>query len=323
MGQEISIIIVSYNVKDLLQKCLTRVGNCVRNLDCEIFVVDNNSGDGSADMVADSFATVRLIRSAKNIGFAAGNNLAIRQASGELILLLNPDSYLGDGSIEAMLGCMRKISRCGILGVRQVDENGVFQPSARRFPGIWWKLLSRSGLANYNSKSRRLSGPDFTDCSETCEADWVVGSCFLIRRRLLDEIGLLDERYFLYFEEVDFCLQAKRAGWKVFYFPQVSVTHIAGQSAIAASDENENAVSRSGKQLVRYRTKSELRYYRKNFGFCYTLGAASVELVTELAVWTRNLVRHGEQGRRKRAEATFAIKLIIATLIEDQCGSKL
>lgn len=318
--KELSIVIVSYNTKEVLRECLLRVREHAKDLDHETFVVDNASHDGSAKMVSEEFPEVQLIASSKNVGFAAGNNLALRRAHGKFLLLLNSDAYLLPDVLESTLSFIKERPRCGILGVKLVGEDDVLQPSAREIPSPWQKFLVISGIASRFPHSKFLGGPDYSwwDHSEVKEVGWVVGAYFLFRREVAQEIGLLDERYFLYFEEIDYCLQAKRAGWEVLFFPDAKVIHLGGVSSMTT----QKRISSSGRQLLDLRVKTEFRFYRKNFGLLRLLAAAGVELFWMSVVWCKNLLLgRGEKGALKREESRVVISTILKTLRQDHFGT--
>jgi len=315
----LSIIIVSFNTRDILRECLHRVRKYSAMIPAETFVVDNASTDDSIRMVSGEFPEVKLIASPKNVGFAAGNNLAIRKASGKLILLLNSDAYLLPGTLETTIRFMEENPDCGILGVKLVGNDDVLQPSARKLPNAWYKFLVITGIASRFPKSSILGGPDFSwwNHDEVKEVGWVPGAYFLTRKEVVDKVGLLDERYFLYYEETDFCLQTKRAGWKVLFFPHAKVVHLGGES----SKTTRKQMSASGKQLIHLRIKSEFRYYRKNFGLRRVMTAGGVELFWKTVVWVKNMVFRDGQSPYKKEEAASTLSLIFKILVLDHFGS--
>lgn len=314
----LSIIIVSFNTRDVLRKCLNRVREYGAGIDLETFVVDNASGDGSADMVSMEFPEVNLIASSKNLGFAAGNNLALRRASGRFFLLLNSDAYLLPDTLESTIKFMEENPSCGVLGVKLIGEDGKLQPSARMLPNAWFKFLVISGIASKFPNSRALGGPDYSwwDHSDIREVGWVPGAYFLVRKEVTDRVGFLDERYFLYSEETDFCLQTKRAGWQVIFFPDARVIHLGGES----SKTTKKRMSSVGKQLIHLRVKSEFRYYRKNFGLAHVLSVAGVEIFWKSIIWLKNTLIKDEHSDIKKEEAAVIIGLIVETLLKDDFG---
>lgn len=299
---------------------MNRVRKYGSKIDLETFVVDNASGDGSAEMVSQEFPEVDLTASPRNLGFAAGNNVALRKASGRFLLLLNSDAYLLPGILERTIRFMEENPKCGVLGIRLVGEDGKLQPSARMLPNAWLKFLVISGIASKFPNSHTFGGPDYSwwDHSSVKEVGWVPGAYFLIRREVTDKIGFLDERYFLYSEETDFCLHTKRAGWEVIFYPDAEVIHLGGES----SKTTKKRMSGTGKQLIHLRVKSEFRYYRKNFGLCRVLSAAFVEVFWKLVVWIKNFIIRAEDSAIKREEAAVILGLIFRTLIKDRFGKE-
>lgn len=320
----LSIVIVSYNTKDILRNCLNYVREYAQDFSHEVYVVDNDSHDHSADMVAEEFPEVHLIRSPKNVGFAAGNNLALRKCVGRYLLLLNSDAYLFEDTLPKTLKYMDENPKTGILGVKLVGEDGEMQPSARMLPTPWLKFLVISGIASKYPNSPKYGGPDYTwwDHSEPKNVGWVPGAYFLVRKEVTERIGFLDERYFLYFEEIDFCLRTKRAHWEVTFYPYTKCIHLGGQSSAKSSELTQKAMTSGGKQLLHLRIKNELRYYRKNHGFMPMIKTAFVEIFWKGMIYLKNSIRRkGEESRMKREEAKLVIKTFLNCLKEDKYGT--
>ncbi len=319
MAPDISIVIVSYNTAALTRRCLETVGACAEGLALEVIVVDNASADGSADMVAAEFPQVRLIRLPENRGFAGGNNPGIRAAAGRYVLLLNSDAFPASGALRSAFSHMQEHPRIGVLGCRLTNPDGSLQASARMLPGALNKLLHISGLSWRFPKSRFFGRVDFSwwDHAEPRSVGWVVGAFFMIRRSVIDHIGGLDERYFLYFEEIDFCRAVRRAGWDVVFFPGASAVHLGGQSS-AGSAELRSA---AGSQLTAIRIASELRYYRKWSGPLAALAVACIEMGWNGVVWCRNLLRRDGLGAFRRREAAAMISLLSRVMIQQRLGA--
>jgi len=260
---ELSIVIVSYNTKDLLRECLLTVHREATGLNTEIFVIDNNSSDGSPTMVETEFPQVDLVRSTINLGFGAANNLALEAAQGRYIVLLNSDAFLSGGSLKLARDHMNDHPRAGLAGARLVGRDSSWQPSARMFPHVVTDALVHTGLAARYPKSRFFGHFDRTwaDPLQPSQADWVPGAFSIIRAEVLDEVGFFDPRFFLYEEEVDLCRRIKEAGYEIWYWPDIVVTHIGGESSRQMRD-----VDLSGSQVVNWRMRSTLLYYRKHHG---------------------------------------------------------
>jgi GT2 family glycosyltransferase len=261
----ISVVVVSYNTRDLLRDCLNSLYREMEGISNEVFVVDNVSRDGSADMVEKEFPSVRLIRSSVNLGFAAGNNKAFPLATGRYIVLLNSDAFLGRDSLRLSIGYMDADPRVGLGGARLIGIDQSWQPSARMFPSPLNDFLSLSGLAAKFPKSRFFGRQDHTwiDSNQPLDTDWVPGAYCIIRRTTLEQVGYFDEQFFLYYEEVDLCRRMKKAGYVIRYWPDVVVTHLGGESSKTVKTLS---MSRSGAQLELWRMRSAFLYYRKHHG---------------------------------------------------------
>ncbi len=227
---KISIVIVSWNVKNLLKRCLESIFVYSKNIELEIIVVDNASQDGTADMVKKEFTKVRLIENNKNLGFAKANNQAIRKSRGEYILLLNPDTKFIEDTLSKIIKKMDSNDKIGVLGCRLLNENHTLQRSVRAFPRkrdiliIFLKLYKIFPQLLYKYFARNF------DYSREREVDQIMGAFFLVRSEVFEKIGYLDEKYFIWFEEVDFCYRVWHSGWKVVYTPASSIVHYGGQS---------------------------------------------------------------------------------------------
>ncbi len=231
---DISVVIVSYNGREHLRRCLDSLLAHPPAVEREVIVVDNDSDDGSADMVASDFPSVGLLRMSRNLGFAAGANRGIEGATGEAIVLLNPDSEIGADPFAPLLAYLHEHEDVGIVAPRLLNSDGSLQLSCRGFPTFSAALFNRYSLLTRlfprNRYSARYLLTDWRHDSIS-KVDWVSGACLMIRRSLLERIGLLDEGYFMYIEDVDLCQRVHRAGMRVVYFPETSVVHHIGKSS--------------------------------------------------------------------------------------------
>jgi len=271
-----SVIVVSYNTREILRACLERLFAVTQDIPLEVIVVDNASRDGSADMVETAFPQVILQRSDINLGFAAANNVGFRIATGDTILLLNPDALIEPGAVQRSLAYMAADPRIGMGGGLLLDKEGKWQPSARQFPSLLNEFLVLSGLAARFPKSRFFGRFDRTwdDSQHAVEVDWVPGAFTLIRRSALEAVGYFDERFFLYYEEVDLCRRFREAGWSIWYWPDAVIRHWGGESSKTVENQ---AFSSSGSQLTLWRMRSQLLYYRKHHGWLTTRLVAGLE----------------------------------------------
>lgn len=229
---DLSIVIVNWNTRDLLAQCLHSVYNTTSNLDFEVIVVDNASTDGSLEMVRQEFPDVSLIANTENLGFAKANNQAIRRSQGRYVLLLNSDAFVRENTIECMIDFMDGHPEAGMAGCKLLYEDGRLQPSCSTFPTLFTEFCIATGLDKLFPKSPlfgkyRMTYWDFDDVREV---DVVLGAFMLVRATATDEVGLMDERYFMYSEEVDWCYRFKEKGWKIYFYPDVEAVHLWGSS---------------------------------------------------------------------------------------------
>jgi len=228
----LSVIIVSWNTRDLLRRCLETLKADLPEVESEVFLVDNASADGSAAMVAADHGWVKLIANDANLGFARANNQAIAQARGEYVLLLNPDTEVEPGAIGTLLSFLDSHERAGIVAPQLINSDGSIQRSCREFPtfsGMLYELLGLSRLFPNNPEFRRYKMLDWNHDDER-QVDQPEGACLMVRRAVVDQVGPLDEGYFMLFEEVDWCYQIKKAGWEIWFTPEAKVIHHYGQS---------------------------------------------------------------------------------------------
>ncbi|MDM8538168.1 glycosyltransferase family 2 protein [Desulfobacterales bacterium HSG17] len=293
---KISIIIVSFNTRNLLGICLETLFKHPGPHPLEVFVVDNHSADGSAEMVRQDFSQVQCIENNMNLGFAAANNQAYQKSTGDFVILLNPDAYVKKQTIRNAITFMMNHPDCGLAGGRLVNPEGVLDPSARRFPNSLYKLFTLSGLSDKYPTSKILGKGDFKyfDHGSIMEVDWVPGTFTIYRRDMLDQTGLFDERFFVYYEETDLCRKARQLGWKIFFIPDAEVVHVGGASAKTRKDLK---FDKGGSQVLKFRMRSEYLYFRKNHGLFSVLANAGVELGWHLL---RYLMNHGAPNEIKQ-----------------------
>jgi len=224
---KLSIIIIDTNELHFLRPCLRSVFGQTKGIDFEVFVVDNASTDGSREAIAREFPTVKVVVNTDRLGFAAANNVAIPHATGEYILLLNPDTEVLDGAIGKTVDFMENHPRAGVAGCRLLYPDGSVQPSVRGFPTLLNVFLEATFLYHLLPKDRivRTKGLVRFDYSHTEEVDWLIGAYFMIRRSLLEKNGLLDEQFWIYGEEEDYCQRARNSGFEIWYVSDARVVH--------------------------------------------------------------------------------------------------
>ncbi|MCB0557406.1 MAG: glycosyltransferase [Lewinellaceae bacterium] len=230
---KLSVIIVNYNVKYFLEQALLSVRRASRGLAVEVWVVDNNSVDDSVPMVQEKFPEVKVIANKHNPGFSIANNQAIRQSSGEYVLLLNPDTVVEEDTFEKCIGFMDAHPEAGGLGVRMIDGSGKFLPESKRgFPSPWVAFCKTVGLSRLFPASRLFNHYHlgYLEEHEVNEVEVLAGAFMMLRRSVLDEVGLLDEAFFMYGEDIDLSYRIIQAGSKNYYFPETSIIHYKGES---------------------------------------------------------------------------------------------
>jgi len=223
---DLSISIVNWNTKDLLEQCLHSIYTCVGNIHFEVFVVDNGSSDDSAEMVKNKFPQVRLIQNTLNPGFAAANNQAIRQSQGRHVLILNSDTIIQPDSIDASVAFLNANIQAGAVGVKTLQPDGSMQPTWGGFPSLGSELLGHYPLKGIPVKVPAGNGV----YKEVLETNSLAGSYLMVRREAIDKVGLMDESFYMYSEEIDWCFRLRKKGYKLYYLPYVHIIHFLGQS---------------------------------------------------------------------------------------------
>jgi GT2 family glycosyltransferase len=230
---KLSIVIVNYNVKHFLEQCLHSVRKAIHNIDAEIFVVDNNSVDGSIGMLVHKFPEIKLIANKRNVGFARANNQAIKQSVGEYVLLLNPDTVVEENSFEKIIAFMDDTPDAGALGVKMIDGRGHFLPESKRgLPTPWVAFYKIFGLSSLFKNSKRFGRYHLSYLSndEVHKVDVLAGAFMFMRREALDKTGLLDEDYFMYGEDIDLSYKITQNGYHNYYYPETTIIHYKGES---------------------------------------------------------------------------------------------
>ena len=238
---KISVIIVSYNVKEFLQQSILSLKNSLNGLDHEIIVVDNNSVDGSSEIVKYKFPEIILIENEDNRGFAAACNQGLKVSSGEYLLLLNPDTMIQEDTISTMINFFEEVPNAGAAGCKILNADGSLQLACRRsFPSPRVALPKLLGLSKLFPKIKLFGKYNLTyeDPDNLIEVDAVSGSFLMFSREVYEKIKGLDETFFMYGEDLDYCYRIKEAGWKIYYVPDTKIIHYKGESAKLASFDN-------------------------------------------------------------------------------------
>lgn len=302
---DVSILIVSWNVRALLSQCLQSLASSnpeARTLNVEIVVVDNASRDGTLEMLRAEFPAVRVIANTANVGFPRANNQALALAQGRYLFLLNPDTALRAGALQTLYEYAEAHPRVGILGPQLLYGDGTRQSSRRRFPTLATAFLESTKLQQWFPRNRVLTHYYMLDTRDDAiqAVDWLNGAALFVRRAVYEQIGGLDETFFMYSEELDWCYRAKRAGWQIVYLPTAQVVHHEGKSSEQAAAARD----------IHFHT-SKVRFFRKTRGAfvaeilrAFLLLMFAYQLAEESAKWA---VGHKRALRAARVRAYWQV----------------
>jgi GT2 family glycosyltransferase len=318
---DVSIVIVNYNTLGLLRDCLNSVMQ-TEGRDCQLIVVDNASADGSTDMVANEFADVLLVRNSQNVGFAKANNQGIKFAEGKYILLLNSDTIVRSGAIRIMSEFLDSDSTVGGVACKLLNEDGTIQASVGDRPGpmlLLFRLLGVSRLISDDRTRQWLAGtfgfllgrtvrsyltPYAADRSPV-EVESISAACLMLRKDAVEQVGVLDERFFMYLEDMDYCIRLRQAGWKLYYLPQGEIVHLAGAS--------------SGGRMRNFSVHSYralFYFYRKHFSYSMEVAARAM-VATALGLrWLWNWTGCRFSGRPVYRQNEMDLKRVIRVCFE-------
>jgi GT2 family glycosyltransferase len=288
---EISIVIVAWKAKRYLELCLNSLVEAPPCRSLEVFVVDNASGDGTAEMVESAYPWVKLIKSAENLGFSRGNNLAIRQCRGRYIALVNPDVIVFPGCLDALADFLDQNPKVGNVGPRVFNPDMSQQSTCRRFPTLWNNFCSATHLESIFKGSRFFAGEHmfYFPHDRTLKVDVIVGCFSMIRREAFEEVGLLDEGLFMYGDDVDWCRRARNAGWDVFFYPGARAIHDRGKTT--APYPVRFAVAQQ---------RSILRYWRKHHNRIAVLGIRTIMLFHHVVRYVMTAVSGFSRSKRSQ-----------------------
>ncbi len=225
---KLSLVVLNYKNKNLVKYFLKKVVTFNFAFEWEIIVVDNASGDGLEKMLRQDYPVVKFIQSPKNLGMGGGNNLGIQQSRGEYILIVNPDVTLNQAAIEELVSFLDQHASAGIAAPKILNPDGSHQFSCYRWPKFSTFLYRRTFLGNTRAGRKHLYKYTYkdTDLSQPQTVDWVLGGCFIVKKTALKQVGLFDQRFFLFLEDTDLCRRMWQAGWQVWYLPQAQVIHL-------------------------------------------------------------------------------------------------
>ena len=298
---DLTVIIVNFNTEGLLRNAIGRLKAAAARMSLKIAIIDNASRDNSVALIKNEFPDCHLIANPTNVGFARANNQALDLVEGRYVLLLNTDAFVSADTLYKTIAYMDSHPRCGILGVRLIGRDGALQPSARYFPTPWNLFLARTGLHRLFNGVRMVDDMAW-DHASVRQCDWVPGCYFLVRKAVIDQIGLFDPRYFLYYEEIDHCLAARKAGWEVIFFADTTVVHVGGESA-----KTTGTITAGGRQIEAMQIESELLYFRKNHGLSGVWAHVLLTFAADGIVLLKHLLRRKSSANPRPTTAHIAL----------------
>jgi GT2 family glycosyltransferase len=302
---DVSVVIVSWNTCDILRGCLRSIFEQTRGLSFEVFVVDNDSHDKSAQMVQIEFPEVNLIVNAENRGFAAACNQGMRAASARFMLLLNPDTVILDNAISRCVQYADAHPDVGVVGCQVLENEHRITPTGFSFPSPMNIFLALSGLSRVFPRSRLFGRPEISwwDRMTEQDVDVVTGMFMLVRREAIAQVGLMDESYFVYSEEADWCYRFAQAGWRRVFTPTAQIIHLDGGA---------KSTSQASTKMFVQLQKSAMIYHRKNLGLAAWLLAKGIYVGSNsvrMVAWFIMSVVNGDPRTRSRSVAAKAALL--------------
>lgn len=286
---DVSISITNHNTKDFLESCISSAIKSIKKHSCEIIVVDDASVDGSVDMIRKKYPQVKIIKNGTNIGYVRSNNIGMRATSGRYVVSLNSDVIVLDESVDKLIRFMDNNPNAGAVGPKLLNSDGSIQLQARRgFPAMLNSLFYFSGLSRLFPKNKLMGGYLLTylDDRSTEEVDSLCGAAMMVRREVIERVGLMDEDYFMYGDDIDWCYRMKNAGWKVFYLPDAEIIHYGG---------------RGGSRRQSYRNIFEFHramavFYSKHYAKLYLF---PVDWLVYSGIWLKCMVELAKNALRK------------------------
>jgi GT2 family glycosyltransferase len=289
---DLSVILVSWNTKALLKDCLESLYRHTSDVTFEIFVVDNVSKDGSAEMVKEFFPDVLLIQNKANVGFSRANNQAILLSRGRYIALLNPDTVLVENVFLPLVQCADQNQEIGAIGPKILSSDGrtIQNVCARNLPSLYYDFCRLSGLARKFSGTRLFGGEymSYWDHMSSRNVQGLVGACMVVRKNAIDDVGLMDENQFMFGDEIDWCKRLIKSGWTIFYYAHASIIHYGGES----SKQVKSIASVEAEKALKY-------YYKKHNGPFYALLFSVQVLIFSLGkyIWSLFFRRKNDRTR--------------------------
>lgn len=309
---DISVVILSWNDKQYLEVCLQSLKDAPPSRTMEIIVVDNASTDGSPEMVAALFPDVKIIRNAENLGFPKGNNIGVQASRGKYVYLLNSDIKVFAGCLDALADYLDQNPKVGMVGPKILNRDLTHQSSCRRFPTLWNNFCAATGLATVFAGSRLFSGEHmlYFKGDRRMDVDVLVGCFWTIRREAVNEFGLLDEGFFMFAEDLDWCKRFWEAGWRVAFCPAGQAIHYWG-----GSSTKKDAV-----WLALTQQRSILRYWKKHHRTAECFGIRCVMFIHKASRWGAALINYLIKPSKRR-ESGMRMKAAAACL-RDLCSRR-
>jgi N-acetylglucosaminyl-diphospho-decaprenol L-rhamnosyltransferase len=296
----VSVIVASHNAREYIERCVGALSETRH----EVIVIDSASSDGTADFVRERFPDVRLVPLTENRGYGAALNEGMRLSGARYFLLMNGDAWPKPGAIEELLDFAESEQRAGVIGPRLLNLDGTLQPSVRGFPTLWRLATEYLFLRWFAPRSRALNAfySAGFDHRSVRDAEFLVGAVLLVRRDVVDEIGVFDTRFFMFNEEVDFCYRVREAGWRVVFYPGAQFVHVGGASTRL-----------DWSRMYREQLRSHLRFLAKHRGYRQAEHARRLLLV---AMRLRALLFRGDRRRVSREAARWLARTDVPTLLD-------
>jgi N-acetylglucosaminyl-diphospho-decaprenol L-rhamnosyltransferase len=305
---DLSIVIVSYNTERLLRRVLRALQAGQGKLKLQVIVIDNASSDGSVELLESEFPNVELLKNKINQGFGRANNLALPLVRGRHVLFLNTDAFVSSDTLPKTVEFLDVNKKCGVLGAKLIGEDGALKSCCCYFPTPWNVGLKMTGLDRFFPNTRFVDDMSW-DHASLRACDWVPGCFYMVRREVIETVGLFDPRYFLYCEEIDHCRSVKKAGWDVIYYPYTQIVHLGGESAEAFDGTIDH-----NRQVPALLIESWLLYLRKHYGLRSTLAMALLTIAVDLsAALKRAILRDFKQSQKRILHAQLVFRLLSKT----------
>lgn len=293
---DVSIIIVSYNTSALLDDCIVSIKSQT-TVAFEIIVIDNNSTDDTLEMLRTKHPDVIRIENSQNNGFARANNQGMEIARGKYLFMLNPDTVILDGAVDELFGYLEENTDVGICGPKNVGADMKLQLNCDHYPSLWNILVDylRLGVVFPRTRIFNRTMMRYWTYDEVKEVERMTGCSLMIRRSVIESVGMLDDRFFVYFEETDLCLRVKKAGYRIVFFPEAAIIHFGGKSAM---QERKEYVANT--TALNYYLPSRYYFFRKHYGKASEIVLRVIDIAYGGALWAKNMFKPDQKIRLAR-----------------------